>query len=125
VTYGANGWHAHFHCLVVTRKRSQACHCSAALTARYSSQLVRRDWQVTSETADDRHVYDPIGLARYFSRSWHLRPRDGGSTPFMLLKAALKGCAASAALFFELADAFVGRRCVTVSANITHAVYRQ
>lgn len=129
VTHGANGWHPHFHVLIFTR----APFTKESLPV--METLILDQWQKACKSsllpAPNKHgvsLEDGSKAASYASK-WGLehemtkghvkQGREGGRTPFDLLRLYLAEKSKEAALLFsEYAKAFKGKRQLVWSEGL-------
>lgn len=128
VTHGANGWHPHFHVLLFTRIPFTTSSLPSL------ELMILQQWQSACEAAGlptpNRHgvsLEDGSKAASYASK-WGLehemtkghvkKGREGGRTPFDLLRAHLAGDPQAGALFSEYAKAYKGKRQLVWSSGL-------
>jgi len=125
VTFGANGFHPHFHSIVVL-------DCSASEAAERLESL-RSGWLTSLESCglsgNDAafHVQPASAVGDYLAK-WgaaeelalqgHKAGRKGSRTPFQLLADAEQGDKQAAAAWIEFALAFKGRRQLVWSRGL-------
>ena len=117
VTYGANGWHPHFHILVIMQgQQDQAVSALDALLPVWLACLrgqglagERAALQAQGAAAAGAYV-SAFGAAEEVALSGHKAGRQGSRSPWQLLNDARDGDRQAAALWIEYAAAFRGRR---------------
>lgn len=124
VTYGANGWHPHFHLLVFTQGDMHSsvvryCYDKAWRSACVASGLPEPHQVHGCTVQDGREAAKYVskwGLEDEMTKAHTKKAKRHGLTPWGLLRAVLDGDApeiapeAAAALFRLYAHAFKGRR---------------
>ncbi|KAF0206506.1 MAG: Rep [Methylocystaceae bacterium] len=124
LTHGPNGWHVHAHAVVIAGTAAGALASASALEGGYLRALTKSGVAVSDTAARVRSVYDPQGMARYFSKSWRLPAKGREETPLNLLERALSGSLEAFELFLEAVEAFRGKKRGVVSPALSRALWR-
>ena len=118
VTHGENGWHPHMHILMffdksVDIKELQTFiaeywqHCCKKANLKKPSLDYGCD--ITDGSFADRYV-SKWGLEEEMTKGHIKKGREGGNTPFDLLRLSESGCERSGQLFQQFAVAYKGKR---------------
>ncbi|MBD3771853.1 MAG: protein rep, partial [Rhodobacterales bacterium] len=114
VTYGRNGWHPHFHMLVIVRTKA-AFEALAELGDPWRGALRAEDldgaaaaFDCQGASAAGRYI-GKWGAAEELTLSGKKRAKNKGRTPLQLLEACKAGNEEAGELWLEYADAFHGR----------------
>lgn len=120
VTHGQNGWHPHFHALVFYRSEVDLKQLEAQWSDHWRHCCVKAGLRAPSEAhgltlqnGDYAAAYvSKWGLEHELTKTMHKTARIGGRTPFDIARDYQAGTdrAANAALWFEFATAFHGKR---------------
>lgn len=130
VTHGGNGWHPHFHCLLV--------HCKNSRTIADLTQSILRMWQdacftaglsrpnehgvslVRCESRHSKRLGDYIAkFGMDFEMTMGAHSKVGaGRSPFRLLADSMNGDSYAAKLFLIYATAFHGKRQLVYSRGL-------
>lgn len=116
-THGANGWHTHFHVLIVMRlPMADALAAAERMRAGWIAALEGvglsgndAAFQVQGAEAACAYV-TKFGAGEELALSTQKKGRKGGRTPFQLLADSRDGDAQASALWLEYARAFKGVR---------------
>lgn len=117
VTHGRNGWHVHFHLLLICKGgEASALEAVERVRPQYLGALEAEGlsgnnhaFQVQGASAVGEYLAK-FGAAEELALSSQKQGRGGSRTPWELLSDARDGDPQSAALFVEYALAFKGRR---------------
>jgi replication protein len=112
VTHGKNGWHTHFHIIVVSRTKIDLDALRPAwLTCleAYGLSGNERALQVQDASAVKEYL-TKFGAAEELTLSQSKQGRKQSRTPWQLLSDSRKGDKRASALWVEFAKAFKGRR---------------
>jgi len=124
LTYGANGWHPHYHCLVFGERMPELdqlvelyerwAHCcvKAGLGAPSAAHGLRWD----DGSYADKYV-SKWGLEHEVTKG-HIKQSKGGQSPFDFLRAAQQGDRQAGDLFKVYAAAFKGKRQLFYSRGL-------
>ncbi|OOY26319.1 hypothetical protein BMI90_18430 [Thioclava sp. L04-15] len=114
VTHGRNGWHPHFHMLVIVRTKA-AFEALAELGDPWRGALRAEDldgaaaaFDCQGASAAGRYI-GKWGAAEELTLSGKKRAKNKGRTPLQLLEACKAGNEEAGELWLEYADAFHGR----------------
>lgn len=128
VTHGANGWHPHFHVLLFLRDplaKSEIDGTNAAILEQWKSACVAaglpepNQHGVSLEDGSKAAAYaSKWGLEHEMTKGHVKKGREGGKTPFDLLRSHLAGDPAAGSLFSEYAKAFKGKRQLVWSSGL-------
>ena len=126
VTHGKNGWHPHMHILMffdeaVDIKELQTFiakywqHCCKK--AKLKEPSLEHGCDITDGKFADRYV-SKWGLEEEMTKGHIKKGREGGNTPFDLLRLSEGGCERSGRLFKEYAAAYKGKRQLSWSSGL-------
>lgn len=130
VTYGKNGWHPHFHCLLFFDKQKLSVRdkfnlrrdiLSAWQSACLSCDLPKPNGHGCTLQVCNRSVYEYVqkwGVDREMTKGHVGKSAVGGRTPFQLLQAYLDGDKIAGSIFREFAEKFKGRRQLVYSKGL-------
>ena len=118
VTHGKHGWHPHMHILMffdkaVDIKELQTFianywqHCCKK--AKLKQPSLEHGCDITDGSFADRYV-SKWGLEEEMTKGHIKKGREGGNTPFDLLRLSESGCEESGRLFQQYAAAYKGKR---------------
>lgn len=128
VTHGANGWHTHFHEIILMRSASEAAALARLGLGRVWLSCLRgvgldgterRAWQAQGAQAAGSYI-GKWGAAEELALTGAKKGR-GGRTPLQLLALARAGDERAAALWQEYATAFKGARQLVWSPGLKAA----
>lgn len=126
VTHGKNGWHPHMHILLffdgtVDIEALQTFiaeywqHCCKKAGLKKPS--LEHGCDITDGNFADRYV-SKWGLEEEMTKSHIKKGREGGNTPFDLLRLSESGCEQSGRLFQTFAAAYKGKRQLSWSSGL-------
>lgn len=126
VTHGKNGWHPHMHILMffdeaVDIKELQTFiskywqHCCKK--AKLKEPSLDHGCDITDGSFADKYV-SKWGLEEEMTKGHIKKGREGGSTPFDLLRLSEGGCEESGRLFQKYAAAYKGKRQLSWSKGL-------
>ena len=126
VTHGKNGWHPHMHILMffdkaVDIKELQTFiakywqHCCKLAKLKIPS--LEHGCDITNGDYADRYV-SKWGLEEEMTKGHIKKGREGGNTPFDLLRLSESGCEQSGRLFQQYAAAYKGKNQLNWSPNL-------
>ncbi len=126
VTHGKNGWHPHMHILLffdaaVDIKALQKFiaeywqHCCKK--AKLKEPSLEHGCDITDGKFADRYV-SKWGLEEEMTKGHIKKGREGGNTPFDLLRLSEAGCERSGRLFQQYAAAYKGKRQLSWSSGL-------
>lgn len=126
VTHGKNGWHPHMHILMffdaaVDIKELQTFiakywqHCCKK--AKLKKPSLDHGCDITDGSFADRYV-SKWGIEEEMTKGHIKKGRDGGNTPFDLLRLSEAGCEESGSLFQKYAAAYKGKRQLSWSKGL-------
>lgn len=126
VTHGKNGWHPHMHILMffdkaVDIKELQTFiakywqHCCKK--AKLKQPSLEHGCDITDGSFADRYV-SKWGLEEEMTKGHIKKGREGGNTPFDLLRLSESGCEQSGRLFQQYAAAYKGKNQLNWSPNL-------
>ena len=126
VTHGKNGWHPHMHILMffdkaVDIKELQTFiaeywqHCCKKAGLKKPS--LEHGCDITDGSFADRYV-SKWGIEEEMTKSHIKKGREGGNTPFDLLRLSEAGCEASGRLFQTFAAAYKGKCQLSWSSGL-------
>lgn len=118
VTHGVNGWHPHYHILLFFKKPINikslqrflfSCWLNACLKSGLKAPSFKHGCDLQEGKYADRYV-SKWGLADEVTKGHIKKGKEGGLTPWDLLKQSEGGCEKSGYLFQVFAQAFKGKR---------------
>lgn len=119
-TYGDNGWHPHFHCVVFYKNNVDLVEMQARFAAHWQHVCVKSGLRrpsdkhgLTLQNGDYAAKYmSKWGLEHEMTKSMHKVSRSNGRTPFEILRDYEQGLDTddNAILFREFVQAFHGMR---------------
>ena len=126
VTHGKNGWHPHMHILLffdqaVDIKELQTFiakywqHCCKK--SKLKEPSIEHGCDITDGSFADRYVAK-WGIEEEMTKSHIKKGREGGLTPFDLLRLSEGGCERSGQLFQQYASAYKGKRQLSWSSGL-------
>ena len=126
VTHGKHGWHPHMHILMffdaaVDIKELQKFianywqHCCKKANLKKPS--LEHGCDITDGSFADRYV-SKWGIEEEMTKGHIKKGREGGNTPFDLLRLSESGCEESGRLFQKYAAAYKGKRQLSWSKNL-------
>lgn len=126
VTHGKNGWHPHMHILMffdeaVDIKELQTFiskywqHCCKK--AKLKKPSLDHGCDITDGSFADRYV-SKWGLEEEMTKGHIKKGREGGNTPFDLLRLSEGGCEESGRLFQKYSAAYKGKRQLSWSKGL-------
>lgn len=126
VTHGKHGWHPHMHILIFSDKKLDI-EALQAFIAKYWQHCCKKaklkipslDYgcDITDGSFADRYV-SKWGLEEEMTKGHIKKGREGGNTPFDLLRLSQDGCEKSGDLFKEYAAAYKGKRQLSWSKGL-------
>jgi hypothetical protein len=137
-TYGANGWHPHYHLILfidpkkLIKSRSMRCFSEMLLHEEWERSCVRVGFDLPKWGVGLQLVKadNPVDIAGYVSKmgSWDFakemtkdqakQSKKDGSTPWQLLRKSMVGCEKSGRLFVEYVDCTKGVRSLVWSRGL-------
>lgn len=126
VTHGENGWHPHMHILLFFDKEVDIeelqmfianywQHCCKKANLKKPS--LDHGCDITDGSFADRYV-SKWGLEEEMTKGHIKKGREGGNTPFDLLRLSEQGCERSGQLFQQFAAAYKGKRQLFWSSGL-------
>lgn len=126
VTHGKNGWHPHYHVLLffpnpINHKSLKGFlatvwqHCCGKAGLKVPS--IQHGCDVRDGTYADKYV-SKWGLEDEMTKGHTKKGREGGLTPFDLLRQFEDGCERSGRLFQQFASSFKGKRQLSWSKKL-------
>jgi len=126
VTHGKNGFHPHFHILLFSDRQidikalqkfiaKEWQHCCRK--AKLKEPSLEHGCDITDGKFADRYV-SKWGLEEEMTKGHIKKGREGGNTPFDLLRLSESGCEESGRLFQKYAAAYKGKRQLSWSKGL-------
>lgn len=126
VTHGKNGFHPHFHILLFSDRQidikalqkfiaKEWQHCCRK--AKLKEPSLEHGCDITDGKFADRYV-SKWGLEEEMTKGHIKKGREGGNTPFDLLRLSEGGCERSGQLFQQYAAAYKGKRQLSWSKGL-------
>lgn len=128
LTYGANGWHPHYHCVWFVRGGTTVAQVRASIVSRWIRATGTVGRQAVEMANDVQRVWAGQGqafsLAMYAMKAGlelmrvDLKRAGKGSSPWELLDDAIQGDRQAAALWIEYSSTTAGRRSAVWSRGL-------
>lgn len=126
VTYGASGWHPHFHCILILDRPKRSAREAVAellpawLTCLAAFGLSGEKAALQAQDASKAGEYVAgFGAASEVALGVHKLGRKGGRSPWQLLRASRLGDHDAGRCWLEYASAFLGRRQLVWSRGLS------
>lgn len=112
VTHGGNGWHTHFHLIVITRAPVDLAALLPVWLACLKGVGMSGNWRAlqVQDASAVKEYLTKFGAAEELTLGNVKKGREGQRTPWQLLGDSRQGDKRASALWVEYAQAFKGRR---------------
>ena len=126
VTHGKNGWHPHMHILMFFDKAVDIKELQTFIAkywqhgckkSKLKEPSLEHGCDITDGKFADRYV-SKWGLEEEMTKGHIKKGREGGNTPFDLLRLSESGCERSGRLFKEYAASYKGKRQLSWSSGL-------